>query len=139
MIDLAVKRLPDAIVGPLYLVLFAALAVAAPPGRQTGGPGPCRGGRGTPVAGYFVLAFISPAGLGLGDVKLAGVLGGFLGWLGWSQVLFGTLAAFALNAVVALAPSRDGPGDQEDGVPVRAPHGGGRRARRRLRHQVWAW
>jgi leader peptidase (prepilin peptidase)/N-methyltransferase len=43
-----------------------------------------------------VLAFISPASLGLGDVKLAGLLGAFLGWLGWSQTLLGALSAFVL-------------------------------------------
>ncbi len=52
---------------------------------------------------YLVLALINPSGLGLGDVKLAGLLGAFLGWLGWQQVLLGTLAAFVCSAVVALA------------------------------------
>ena len=52
---------------------------------------------------YFVLALINPSGLGLGDVKLSGVLGAFLGWLGWPAVLAGTLAAFVINAAVALA------------------------------------
>ena len=34
---------------------------------------------GLAVTGYFVLAFISPAGLGLGDVKMVACMGAFLG------------------------------------------------------------
>ena len=102
VIDLAVKRLPDAIVGPLYLALFAALTAAAILDGNLAGLGRAAAASALAVAGYFLLAFISPAGLGLGDVKLAGVLAGFLGWLGWSEVLFGMLSAFALGAMVSL-------------------------------------
>ena len=33
---------------------------------------------------FLVMALISPAGLGMGDVKLAALLGLYLGWLGWN-------------------------------------------------------
>ena len=52
--------------------------------------------------GYFALAWINPAGLGLGDVKLAGVLGGVLGWFGWPHVMVGVLAGFLLSGAVGL-------------------------------------
>lgn len=51
---------------------------------------------------YLLLHLIQPRGMGLGDVKLAGVLGLYLGYLGWSHLLLGTLAAFLLGAVVGL-------------------------------------
>lgn len=102
VIDLAAFRLPDRIVGPMYPLLFSLLGLAAV------AEGDWRRLVRAAVAGlillvgYFVLAFVNPQGLGLGDVKLAGLLGMFLGWLGWSHALVGTLAAFALNAGCAV-------------------------------------
>jgi leader peptidase (prepilin peptidase)/N-methyltransferase len=32
-------------------------------------------------------------------VKLAGLLGAFLGWQGWSEVIVGTVAAFLVNGL----------------------------------------
>ncbi|PAY23402.1 prepilin peptidase [Dietzia natronolimnaea] len=101
-IDLAVHRLPDVVVVPLYPVLLATLGVAAMVTGDWGALGRAAAAALALLALYFTLAFINPSGLGLGDVKLAGVLGLFLGWLGWYYVLVGTLAAFAINAVVAL-------------------------------------
>ena len=101
-IDLAVFRLPDAIVLPLYPVLLAGLATAAALTSDWGAFGRAAAAAAALLAFYFVLALINPSGLGLGDVKLSGVLGAFLGWLGWPAVLAGTLAAFVINAAVAL-------------------------------------
>ncbi|MFD1504495.1 prepilin peptidase [Georgenia yuyongxinii] len=101
VIDLATYRLPDVIVGPTYLVFFSALALTAAVDGDWGRLGRAAAGAGVVLVGYFVLAFVSPSGLGLGDVKFSGVLGGFLGWFGWQQVLLGTLAAFVLSACVA--------------------------------------
>lgn len=102
VIDLAALRLPDAIVGPMYPVLTVLLVLAAMIGGEWG-----RLGRAGVVGAillvlYFALAFAQPAGLGLGDVKLAGLLGMFLGWLGWQHALLGTLTAFVLGAIVAM-------------------------------------
>ena len=43
---------------------------------------------------YFLLWVVYPRGLGFGDVRLSGVLGLGLGWLGWGPVLVGTYAGF---------------------------------------------
>jgi leader peptidase (prepilin peptidase)/N-methyltransferase len=54
-------------------------------------------------AAYLALALVSPGGLGMGDVKLAALLGLYLGWLGWAAVVLGALAGFVVQAAVALA------------------------------------
>jgi leader peptidase (prepilin peptidase)/N-methyltransferase len=55
--------------------------------------------------GYLVLAVVSrgDGGLGRGDVKLAGVLGLLLGWLGWGQAIVSIFAAFIISGVIALS------------------------------------
>ncbi|MCQ6271399.1 prepilin peptidase [Pseudarthrobacter sp. R1] len=52
--------------------------------------------------GYFILGLISPGGIGMGDVKLAAPVGLYLGYLGWSQLLYGGLLGFILNGVVTV-------------------------------------
>lgn len=59
-------------------------------------------GAGALFAVYLALALVSPGGLGMGDVKLAAVLGLYLGWLGWTAVVVGALAGFVVQALVAL-------------------------------------
>ena len=51
---------------------------------------------------FALLAGIHPAGLGWGDVKLSGVLGLYLGWLGAAALLAGLLGAFVLAALAGL-------------------------------------
>ena len=53
-------------------------------------------------AGYLILGLISPGGIGMGDVKLAAPVGLYLGYLGWSQLLYGGLLGFILNGVVTV-------------------------------------
>lgn len=101
-VDLAAMRLPNVMVGPLYLVLLVALGVATVVSGdwlrlvQAIGVGVAM------LAVYLVLALIRPGQLGMGDVKFGGVIGLFLGWLGWGEVMLGMLAAFVLSAVVGL-------------------------------------
>lgn len=99
MIDIDVKRLPDAIVLPSYVVAGVLLLAAV---LLQGEP---RVALSIALAGlalyafYFVLAFAYPAGMGFGDVKLAGVLGMYLGYLGWGEVVAGTFLGFLVGGL----------------------------------------
>ena len=48
---------------------------------------------------FFVLWYIHPRGLGYGDVRLSGILGIALGWVGTAELVVGVYAAFLLGGV----------------------------------------
>lgn len=102
VIDLDVRRLPDAIVLPSYLVAAVLLvAVDLLRGDLSRLPVVVIGGAGSFLL-YYLLRVLKPGGMGLGDVKLAGVLGLYLGQAGVAQLLVGTFAAFLLGGVVGI-------------------------------------
>ena len=101
-IDADVHRLPDGLVLPAYPALLVLLVVA------TAGLGDWRALVRALVCMaalyvlYFVLAFVSPSSLGFGDVKLSGLIGLLLGWLGVGHAVVALLAGFIVGGVVAL-------------------------------------
>ena len=66
---------------------------------------------------YFAVAFAYPAGMGFGDVKLAGVLGAVLGYLSWSALAVGAFAGFVLGAIGGIAIMAIGRGGRKTAVP----------------------
>ena len=101
-IDADVHRLPDGLVLPSYPALLALVAVA------TAGLGDwgvlvralaCLAGM---YALYFVMAFISPSSLGFGDVKLSGLIGLLLGWLGVTAAVVALMAGFLVGGLIAV-------------------------------------
>lgn len=110
MIDIDHKRLPDAIVLPSWLVIAALLTIASASSGDWGAL--ARAGIG--AAGlfllYFLLAFIYPAGMGMGDVKLAFILGAVLSYLSWSVLAVGAFGGFILGSVggIVLLATRRG-------------------------------
>ena len=100
LIDLDVKRLPNVIVLPSYLVALVALGAAAVVDGEADDILRAVLGMLALFGFYFALAWIYPAGMGFGDVKLAGVLGIYLGWLGWPELLTGTFLGFLLGGLV---------------------------------------
>ena len=102
-IDFDVRRLPDFLTLPAYAVVAAALAGASALGHDWTALLRAAAAAGISVAVFFLAALFSPnEGLGFGDVKLAGVLGALLGWIGWINAVMGLLSGFVIGGVVAL-------------------------------------
>jgi leader peptidase (prepilin peptidase)/N-methyltransferase len=98
VIDLRCLRLPDRLVGALAVVGVVPSAVLRP---SMIGPALVAGG--AVLTAYGIIALLPGNGLGLGDVKLAGVLALILGFAGWPAVVVGVLAPHLINGPVALA------------------------------------
>ncbi len=103
LIDIDTKRLPNVITLPSYAVGGALLLLPAVIDGSWDGYLRAWVGALALFAFYFLLAFIYPAGMGFGDVKLAGLIGLYLGWLGWGSLLVGAFLGFLLGAVVGIA------------------------------------
>jgi leader peptidase (prepilin peptidase)/N-methyltransferase len=101
-IDLDTKRLPNALTLPSYPVMAGLLLLPALiEGEWSNYLRALLGGLAL-FSFYLALALVYPAGMGMGDVKLAGVLGLGLAWLGWGVWTVGTFLSFLLGAVVGL-------------------------------------
>jgi leader peptidase (prepilin peptidase)/N-methyltransferase len=116
-IDLDVKRLPDRIVWPSYAVAGILLAASGILDGDFVALARAAAGAGILVAFYFLLVIIRPGGMGLGDVKLAGVVGLYLGFFGWQQLIVGALAAFLLGGVVGIVLMLTRRANRKSGIP----------------------
>jgi leader peptidase (prepilin peptidase) / N-methyltransferase len=102
-IDIATQRLPDPLTLPAYPILITLLTGAAIAGHDLAALERALLG-GLALAGaYLLLALVRPGQLGGGDIKLAGVAGLALGWLGWPTLIAGAALGFVLSAVVSVA------------------------------------
>ena len=99
VIDWRTRLLPTKVIAPSYAVVAALAALSA--WSESDLDALVTAGLGWVVAGgtFFLLWFIYPRGMGYGDVRLSGVLGMALGYLGWSELLVGVYAGFILGAV----------------------------------------
>jgi leader peptidase (prepilin peptidase)/N-methyltransferase len=116
-IDLAQRRLPNRIVLPAIaasvpLLLGAALL----DGAVERGITALAGGAGL-FALYLVLALASPRGMGMGDVKLAALVGLFAGYIGVEALLAAAFGGFLLGGLAALAMIAARRGTRSTAIP----------------------
>lgn len=117
LIDLDVHRLPNVIVLPAYavsMILFSAASILSGDYASL-----ARAGIGMVIlaTAYFAMAFAYPGGMGLGDVKLAGLIGIYLGWIGWGALVVGAFAAFLLGGIYAVALLLARRANRKSGIP----------------------
>ena len=120
LIDLDVRKLPNALTLPAYFVGPFLLAVAVLSHDDGGWDALLRalGGLAAMYGFYFVLWYVTRGrGMGFGDVKLAGVLGLFLAFLGWNVWLVGLFAGFFVGGVVSILLLAAGRAERKSRVP----------------------
>jgi leader peptidase (prepilin peptidase)/N-methyltransferase len=103
VIDVAVQRLPDRLTLPAYPATIALLAAAAAVDHNGGALLRALLGALALAASYLLLALLRAGQLGGGDIKLAGLTGLGLAWLGWHTLFAGACLGFVLAAIVGLA------------------------------------
>jgi len=145
LIDLDVNRLPNAIVLPgwaavaallvataVWMRLDPAVDIVAQSPHTGAGIRLAAGGAATEAWGrlggaliggaalflfYYAVRWISPRGMGGGDVKLAGLIGTVLGWFGWAVLAVGGFAAFVLAGLFGVALMATGRAQRRTAIP----------------------
>jgi len=94
--DLESRRVPNRIIVPALVVALVARTALDPSVEWV---------LGALITGgvLFLLAVIHPAGLGMGDVKLGGFLGAWLGWNGLLALVLGSFASFVPALAILVA------------------------------------
>ena len=117
MIDLVTGKLPDVIVLPSYGVGLVLFGLACLFGADWSALLRAVVGMAAMYAAYWLIRLVRPDGMGGGDVKLAGVAGLYLGWIGWGPLAVGWLAAFLLGGGFAVALMATGRATRRSALP----------------------
>ena len=102
VVDVEHHRLPNRLLCPAAVAAVVLLAVAAASRHDWLAFFRAVEAAGVVYVVFFVLALISPRSLGMGDVRLAALLGAYLSFRSWPLVYLGLLAGFVLAAAVAV-------------------------------------
>jgi leader peptidase (prepilin peptidase)/N-methyltransferase len=104
LIDVDLRKLPNVLVVPAYVVAILLLAGASLSSGEWGRLG--RGAAGLAEFGVVAFAFkvAWPHRFTLGDIQLAGLLGLYLSWLSWAALVVGAAAGMFFGALALTIP-----------------------------------
>lgn len=101
-IDFEHKRLPRSVLYVTAAIFAVGLVLASWPSHRFHFLLLAALGAAACFAGFLAIWFVAPRAMGFGDVRLAGLCGGALGWLGLGSVAVGMFAAFLFALIPAL-------------------------------------
>ncbi|MGI9023735.1 MAG: prepilin peptidase [Acidimicrobiales bacterium] len=102
VIDLELQIIPNRIVYPTIALSLPLLGLAGLAKGEINQLETALAGALIAFAILLLVHLVSPASMGFGDVRLAFILGLFLGWLDLSHVAIGLFVGFTLGAIVGL-------------------------------------
>ena len=103
VVDARTHRLPARLVYPLAAAIAATLIVTAAVAGAW--PDLLRSALSALLIGgvWFTVAFVSPAAVGMGDIRVAALTAALLGWQGWPALLLGQLLVSIFGVLTAVA------------------------------------
>jgi len=103
LIDFRVHRLPNALTYPVGILLITVMAWVSISEKSAYESSNVFLQGFIPAAALFVLGIVSRGGMGLGDVKLAALMGWSIGWFGIGATVTSFVAAFILGGAWGIA------------------------------------
>jgi leader peptidase (prepilin peptidase)/N-methyltransferase len=101
-IDVAHKLLPRPVLYVTAAIFTVGLVLASWPSHRLHDLLPALIGAAACFVVFLAIWFVQPKAMGFGDVRLAALCGGALGWLGLGSVAVGMFASFVFAAVPAV-------------------------------------
>ena len=117
VIDVELHIVPNRVVYPTLATAVPLLGLAAVAGGEVGRLRSAVAGGLVAFAILCAIHLAYPAGMGFGDVRLAGVLGVFLGWLGVGHVVLALFVGFLSSSVVSVGLIAARRADRKSPIP----------------------
>lgn len=116
-VDLERFIIPNRILYPTAALVAPLLVVASAVDSRWGSLGRAAIAAAAAFAAFLAVHLAVPHGMGFGDVRLAGLIGAAIGWLGLGHAFVGFFAAFVLGAAVGIGVMVAGRGGRKTRVP----------------------